>query len=202
MNNYHSAMRLYAPTGKRLYLTPSERMRFAKVLVHTEHRVKALGMTLLCTGCRLSEALTLRIEDVQVSECIIAIRTLKRRRTGYVREIPVPICLIDQIQDLQQEHDVLFPISRTTAWRQIKSVMKQAHIVGAQATPKGLRHSYGALAALEGVPITLTQKWMGHADMRTTAIYSQIVGTEERSMATRLWNEDMISILNVAHRNP
>ena len=56
--------------------------------------------------------------------------------------------------------------------------MDKAGIEGVQASPKGLRHSYGVYAMLKGVPLHQLCKWMGHADVKTTAIYAQAVGEE------------------------
>jgi integrase/recombinase XerD len=32
-----------------------------------------------------------------------------------------------------------------------------------------------------------TQKWLGHAQLTTTAIYANAVGEEEQSIAARMW---------------
>jgi integrase len=36
-------------------------------------------------------------------------------------------------------------------------------------------------------PLNLVQKWLGHAQLTTTAIYANAVGEEEQSIATRMW---------------
>jgi len=36
----------------------------------------------------------------------------------------------------------------------------------------------------------MAQRWLGHADIRTTAIYSEAVGQEERNVAQRLWEDE------------
>jgi hypothetical protein len=41
--------------------------------------------------------------------------------------------------------------------------------------------------AEKNVPMTTTQKWLGHAKLETTAIYQQAVGREEQAFAERLW---------------
>jgi site-specific recombinase XerD len=33
----------------------------------------------------------------------------------------------------------------------------------------------------------MLQKWMGHADIRTTAIYANAVGAEELELAGKMW---------------
>jgi integrase len=49
----------------------------------------------------------------------------------------------------------------------------------ARAMPKGLRHGFGT-AAFQSVPPHLVQRWLGHASLRRTAIYGDVVGKEER----------------------
>ena len=57
----------------------------------------------------------------------------------------------------------------------------------ATATPKGLRHSFGITAVLNGVPLNLLKKWLGHAQLSTTAIYADAIGEEEKGIAARMW---------------
>ncbi len=78
-------------------------------------------------------------------------------------------------------------VSRVTAYRWVKQVMNNAHIDGAQACPKGLRHGYGIHAVRSGVQLNMLQKWMGHASIATTAIYATAVGREELELADRMW---------------
>jgi len=94
-----------------------------------------------------------------------------------------------QLDDSDRQRDVqrLWSISRTTAWRQIKLVMVEARIVGAHASPKGLRHGFGVAAIQAGVPLNLLQKWMGHASINVTAIYANAMGKEEYAVAERMW---------------
>ena len=63
-----------------------------------------------------------------------------------------------------------------TGWRRIREVMAQAGIRGPHASPKGLRHGFGVAAVTSGVPLNLVQKWLGHAQLSTTAIYADAVG--------------------------
>jgi site-specific recombinase XerD len=42
------------------------------------------------------------------------------------------------------------------------------------AAPKGLRHSFGVNAFQSNVPPHLVQRWLGHASLRTTAIYADV----------------------------
>ena len=66
--------------------------------------------------------------------------------------------------------------------------MEAAGINGLPATPKGLRHGFGIKAVTCNVPLNMTQKWLGHARISTTAIYTEAVGAEEKEIAQRMWD--------------
>mgnify|MGYP002400056501 CR=1 FL=1 len=48
-------------------------------------------------GCRISEALALRANAFDLGDCIVAFETLKRRRRGIIRQVPLPAELIRQL---------------------------------------------------------------------------------------------------------
>lgn len=77
-----------------------------------------------------------------------------------------------------------------TAYRKIKAAMHEAGIDGIRATPKGLRHAFGIVANQRGIQLNMVAKWLGHADIKTTAIYCDAVGFEERTVASRLWESE------------
>jgi len=195
-----SEMRLYSSGMQRLYINATERARFLRAAKQARPEVNSLCLTLTYTGCRISEALALTPSSIQMSARLITIRTLKRRDANTVREVPVPRVLILRLQEIHSlagstpsERDTPLwqhrgkQLSRSTAYRWVKAVMKQAGIAGAQASPKGLRHGYGIHAMRSGVQLNMLQKWMGHASMETTAIYANAMGKEERAIADRMW---------------
>lgn len=65
--------------------------------------------------------------------------------------------------------------------------MAAAGITGLHASPKGLRHGFGVHAVRAAVPLNLLQRWLGHADIATTAIYADAMGAEEREIAAQMW---------------
>ena len=65
----------------------------------------------------------------------------------------------------------------------MKTLLAAAGIRGEHACPRGLRHGFGVATVQSGAPITLTQRWMGHKKLETTAIYTDVMGPEERSFA-------------------
>lgn len=142
------------------------------------------------TGCRITEALRLTYGDLDDDAGIVSIRCLKKRRTDVVREIPVPtefLAYVQRVHGTGHRDDCLWSIGRTTAWRHVKRVMTEARVGEAAASPKGLRHGFGVHAVRSGIPLDLLQRWLGHASLATTAIYTHVVGAEEREIAARMW---------------
>lgn len=186
---------LYTASGRRKYLSADERSRFLAASMQCSRAdQRTLCLTLAYTGCRISEALGLSAGSIEREGGFISIRTLKKRRGVVVmREVPVPVELLDMITDAHRIENMdpdarLWNLSRSRAWQLVKEVMVAAHIArGIHATPKGLRHGFGLHAISSGVPINLVQRWLGHASMATTALYLQAIGQEERQIAARMW---------------
>jgi integrase len=176
----------------RKYLTQAERKAFYRVASGLSSEQASLCLLLLFTGCRISEALMLTPEHVDYSDGTIIFETLKRRRSGVFRGVPVPRELLTQMPVVGAQKRI-WPISRVTAYRLIKGVMMQAGIEGAHACPKGLRHAFGIACAERTVPITVISYWMGHANVKTTGIYLTAVGEEERRLAGRVWSQFNLS---------
>jgi len=182
-----SDWQVYDLEGRRKYVTETERSRFLATADNLAPRIRTLCYVLAYTGCRVSEALSLKRNHIEEDRMVIVFRTLKARRVRF-RAVHVPRHVIQMLLALPDTEDGrLLPQHRATAYRQVKQVMTQAKVHGMQTSPKGLRHGYGMLAASRSVPLNLLQRWMGHASGTTTAVYLDAVGAEERRFAERMW---------------
>jgi len=190
---------LYDVAGNRKYLTAEERAAFLKAADRAPREVRTFCHVLHYTGCRISEALALTCDRVDFTNGVITFESLKKRRTGIYRSVPAPPALLDA---LDLVHDIrateakrgrgrkvpIWTWERTTAWRKVKEVMEAAALgEGPQVSPKGLRHGFGVAAVTTGIPLNMVQKWLGHAQLSTTAIYADAVGAEEKNIASRMW---------------
>ena len=192
---------LYDNHGNRLYLTGEERAAFLKAATKADHPTRLLCLVLHYSGCRVSEALALTPRRVDLSAQALRFQCLKKRgRQPVFRDVPVPPMPIDGLDMLfhiretqrrgkRSEIDApLWSWSRVHAWRRVKSVMDKAEIPdGPAKNPKGLRHSYGVHGVQKKIPLNMLQKWFGHADMKTTAIYANALGEEESKLAATMW---------------
>ena len=182
---------MFDRSGNRKYLNSDERKAFRRATrAENDLLRRAFLLTLFHTGCRISEALNVTVGRIDLMNSAITFETLKRRKPGCFRSVPVPDALIEIMHGLvagKDHNERLWKFPRSTAYRMVKAKMKQAHIAGGMASPKGLRHSHGVACVAVKIPLTTIQKWLGHARLETTAIYLDVLGEEERALAKRLW---------------
>ncbi len=190
------AASLYTAAGRRKYLNADERRRVLDSIDDLPRVQGLFVLTLSWSGARVSEVLALRPDAFQLDQGVVSIRTLKRRCHS-VREVPLPPELMAALNEafaigpLQRDADtaqkLLWPWHRVTAWRVVKRVMQTAEGGGTPASPRGLRHAFGVGTLQAGIPITLVQRWLGHARLTTTAIYAAVTGPEEIAFARKFW---------------
>jgi len=195
----YSDLSLFGPSGSRKYLNATERRRFDYAAKKAPPSIWLFCLMLRWTGARISEVLALTPASIDIDSGVASIQTLKRRRPGVFRQVPLPP---EMLRDLDRafglrtaQHDPhlatsrLWPFSRTSAWRYVKRIMAAGSIHGLPAMPKGLRHGFGVHALQSNVPPHLLQRWLGHASLRTTVIYADVIGPEVRMFAARMWRK-------------
>lgn len=197
-------MSLFDTKGNRLYLTPAERESFHHSTLSVSRDKRMFALMLYHTGCRISEALSVKVKDIDFATGMITLITLKQRKKNpdgtkktIYRQVPVSpefMSALDNAYDLRirqrrskPRNEYLWGWSRQYGHSVIVEIMKAAKLQGAYAVPKGLRHAYAIASIDKKVPLNMLAKWMGHANLETTAIYANAVGQEEREIAARLW---------------
>lgn len=104
-------------------------------------------MTLAWSGCRLSEALALTADRVDLTGGVLVFESLKKRQDGIYRAVPVPPALLEAldlvhgIREAQARRDRgrslrLWPVARMTGWRMVHRVMDDAGLSGPAASPR------------------------------------------------------------------
>ena len=193
---FFSGMKIHDDSGQRLYLSESERAAFIEACYKLPNPQKSFCLLLVYTGCRISEARNLRCEDFLYHEQMVLFRTLKRRDEKHFRYLPLPAAVATTIETQRLAHDksrkyiwseTAYPPPRIKCYRWVKRAMNDLGIKGPRASPKGLRHTFGAHAIDNGIQLHILQRWMGHANIETTSIYTNVLGDEERKLASKMW---------------
>jgi integrase/recombinase XerD len=192
---------LYDSRGRRKYLVSTERSDFLRAALAVRGETSSFCAVLAFSGARISEVLRLTPEQIDDVNGTINFKTLKRRRV-VIRAVPMPRNLFLYLDEMHQyqkaRKDVegatrpLWAFSRTTAWRRVKQVMKRTSVPSYLTTSRAVRHAFGAEASDKRIVLTLIKEWMGHANIKTTEIYTRLVGQQEREQARLTWHEEEI----------
>jgi len=158
---------LFDLKGNRKYLTPKERDLFKEAAMQEDGKTRTFCLMLLHTGCRISEVLNLIYQNVDYSSKAVTVKTLKQRKDGVFRQIPLPEDYLDELnlvfnfkknKNLKKfRTKLIWSWTRQGGHKKVVAIMKRAGIEGIQATPKGLRHGF-AIACLDNqIPLNRSE---------------------------------------------
>lgn len=151
---------------------------------HKEVRDKAMLELLYATGIRVTELITLKVQDVNLPMSFIVCRDAHKERVipfGKAAKSALVRYLGEAREQMIEDKssDVLFcnfsgaPMSRQGFWKLIKFYAKKAGIT-ADITPHTLRHSFAAHLVENGADLRSVQEMLGHSDISTTQIYANM----------------------------
>ena len=149
-----------------------------------EIRDKAMLELLYATGIRVTELITLLVQDVNLQMGVILCRDLHKERLVPFGEA-AKAALIRYMEEARSSmlsssrEETLFvncsgqPMSRQGFWKLIKHYARKAGIQ-ADITPHTLRHSFAAHLVENGADLRSVQEMLGHSDISTTQMYANI----------------------------
>ena len=155
-------------------------------------RDKAMLELLYATGIRVSELIGLNVHDVNLDLGIIKCSGAKKTRS--IPLYPVALrALRNYILDMRpfmiahEDEKALFVnmsgqrMSRQGFWKILKSYQSSAHITK-EITPHTLRHSFAVHLLENGADLNSVQELMGHSDISSTQMYTQMVNQKLKSV--------------------
>ena len=156
------------------------------------YRDKAMLELLYATGIRVSELISLNVEDVNLPAGFIRCSS-----GGKTRMIPLYPAAVRAIQSYltqirpsmiaEPTEPALFVnlsgerMSRQGFWKIIKHYQQTANIQK-EITPHTLRHSFAAHLLENGADLRSIQEMLGHSDISSTQVYAQIVKQNLKSV--------------------
>jgi len=149
-----------------------------------------LGLS-YAAGLRVSEVVDLRIKDVVLDQMIITIRQGKGRKD---RVSVISERLISDLRALianRGPNDFVFESERggklttTSAQKVFQQCMARAQIKK-PATFHSLRHSFATHLLENGVDVRYVQELLGHANIRTTQVYTHVTNPALRNIKSPL----------------
>ncbi len=148
-------------------------------------RDKAMLELLYATGMRVTEMLDLDVTDVNLVAGVVRCRSRGKERivpmyAAAIRALSEYIMQVRPSLVAQPDEPALFVnlsgerMSRQGFWKLIKFYQKKAGIKTG-ITPHTLRHSFAAHLLENGADIHAIQEMLGHADISSTQVYTQLV---------------------------
>ena len=142
-------------------------------------RDKTILMCLYYTGLRAKELVSLKIEDIDFQEKMIAV---KNGKGGRFRRVPLHPLLESRLQQYLAEapavaNGYLFcnrqglPLSTDYVHHFVKECARKAGLKK-KVTPHMLRHTFATHLYRRGVDVFTLAKLLGHVELRSTSIYT------------------------------
>jgi integrase/recombinase XerD len=186
---------LYTQTLKQQWflqevVKPKVRRKLPTVMSHEEvtalldatpnlkHR--ALLATLYATGLRCAEVLQLKITDIDSQRMVIRVREGKGQRPRQVMLSPKLLTLLRAYWRWRRPSDWLFPGEKPdspmhpSGVRQICQQLARKVGIKKQVSPHIWRHSFATHLLDAGTDLRTIQVLLGHASLKTTAIYLHV----------------------------
>lgn len=155
-------------------------------------RDKAMLEVMYATGVRVSELLALDLDDVNLDQGIIKCNGAKKSRIVplYPAALRSLTVYVQQIRDslvVDSGEKALFVnvsgirMSRQGFWKILKHYQQLARI-DKEITPHTLRHSFAVHLLENGADLGSVQALMGHCDISSTQLYTQMVNQKLKSV--------------------
>ncbi len=149
------------------------------------YRDRAMLELLYATGIRVTELINLNITDINLSAGIIRCHSRDKERfipmyAKAIKALSEYVSMVRPQMIAMPDEQALFVnvngerMSRQGFWKIIKYYQKKANI-DKDITPHTLRHSFAAHLLENGADIHAIQEMLGHADISSTQVYSQLV---------------------------
>lgn len=151
-----------------------------------ELRDKAMLELLYATGLRVTELVSLTMENMSLRQGVVRVMG----KGGKERLVPMGENAIEWIETFlhegrsillgEQTSDVVFPskrarqMTRQTFWHRIKHYAVLAGIDSEQLSPHVLRHAFATHLLNYGADLRVVQMLLGHSDLSTTQIYTHV----------------------------
>lgn len=156
-----------------------------KKIFYTVTNIKHKSLLLLIynSGLRISEAINLMVDDLDMENCTLRIVDKNEDSSRVVALAPNIIDYIKRYFVKSKPETVLFPGEKGKPYSSrnvqlfFQAALKKSGI-DKNATVHTLRHSYAVHALEAGLDIHLLQYILGHRFLQTTSVYNQIANVD------------------------
>jgi site-specific recombinase XerD len=170
-------------TGRKLpvILSQEEVVKFFAAIPNVKHRV--ILMTLYATGLRISEALHLKLADIDSARMVVRVDQGKGRKDRETLLSPVLLAILREYWKIARPKTWLFqhryidkPLTTATMRHIVQQAREKAGLKKNVRT-HDMRHAFATHLLEKGVNIRIIQTLLGHSSLRSTEIYTHVSRT-------------------------
>jgi integrase/recombinase XerD len=152
--------------------------QFFAAIGNLKHR--AILMTAYAAGLRLSEVVSLRVEDIDSRRMALRVRQGKGRKDREVMLSPRLLTVLRLYWQVVRPGGYLFPgrdpdrpLSHSAVQRACKAALRRSGLTK-RISPHSLRHSFATHLLEAGADVRTIQILLGHSHLSTTARYTHV----------------------------
>ena len=134
------------------------------------------------TGCRRTEALELKWNDIDFSNDTVL---FQKTKGGKARVVPLRSKLKSLLLDLPHQSDYLFPLESGYVSKLFKKYARKAELPD-ELTLHSLRHSFLTYAVSTSKNLRGAQSLAGHSSVKVTEIYTHLLADDLRDIVEGL----------------
>jgi site-specific recombinase XerD len=152
-----------------------------------------LILFLLDTGCRISEALTLRVRDLDMDNMLVTLDGKGRKQRVVPFSFELRKALFRFLRDFGRKVDALLFATRTetligrrNVLRAVKNLCKQLGFNPPSRTLHAFRHSFAVNYLRRGGSVFHLQKVLGHSTLEMTRRYANLMTEDLQAVHERV----------------
>lgn len=158
-----------------------------------QRRLYLLVLFLLDTGCRISEALTVQVQDIDFDNLLVTLDGKGRKQRVVPFSFALRKVMYRYVTDLKRKPERLLlatksetELSRNNALREVKSLCRQLGFTPPARTLHAFRHTFAVNYLRRGGSVFHLQKVLGHSSLEMTRRYANLVTTDLQAVHERV----------------
>ncbi len=187
--NYTRIRHPKQPNRLPIILSREDINKILELTKNLKHRL-ILALT-YSAGLRVSEVVSLKIQDIDLTSLTITVRQGKGKKDRLTVFSPRLLSELQQIMVGKKNTDYVFiserggRLTETSAQKVFYQALHRSNIQK-PATFHSLRHSFATHLLENGIDVRYVQELLGHANIRTTQIYTHVTNPSIKNIKSPL----------------
>ena len=158
-----------------------------------QRRLHLLGLLLLDTGCRITEALSLRVSEIDFDNLLVTLDGKGRKQRVVPFSFELRKTIFRYVADFRRKPDLLLLASRNETMlgrrvmlRDVKQLCKRLGFDPPPRTLHAFRHTFAVNYLRRGGSVFHLQKILGHSTLEMTRRYANLMTSDLQAVHEKI----------------